>query len=80
MELLAQIRDGFVPSPNDIRGFFINLVIFKNALSHLPYRRALLTRDDQTFYELALQDTATVVLRRADEALAPSVAEGLVKG
>lgn len=72
LELLAQIRDGFVPSPNDIRGFFINLVIFKNALSHLPYRRALLTRDDQTFYELAFQDTTTVVLRRSEEGLVPS--------
>ncbi len=69
LELLAQIRDGFVPSPNDIRGYFINLIIFKNALTHLPYRRVLLTRDDQTFYELALQDVATAVLRRAEEGL-----------
>ena len=36
-------------------GYYINLVIFKNALAHLPYRRALLTRDDKTFYELAMQ-------------------------
>jgi len=76
LELLTQIGDGFVPSPNDIRGFFINLIIFKNALSHLPYRRALLTRDDQTFYELTLQDIATVVLRRTEEGLSsPALGE-----
>jgi len=69
LELLAQIRDGFVPSPNDIRGFFINLIIFKNALTHLPYRRVLLTRDDQTFFELALQDVDVAVLRRVEEGL-----------
>lgn len=69
MELLSQIREGFVPSPNDIRGFFINLVIFKNALAHLPYHQVLLTRDDQTFYELALQDTDTAVLHRVEESL-----------
>lgn len=80
LELLAQIRDGFVPSPNDVRGFFINLIIFKNALGHLPYRRALLTRDDESFYELALQDTATAVLRRAKDDLSLSSNEGLVNG
>ncbi|MGB4805000.1 MAG: protein kinase [Anaerolineae bacterium] len=67
LELLAQVQAGFVPSPNDISGYYINLVIFKNALAHLPYRHALLTRDDKTFYELSMQDTATVVLRRAEE-------------
>ena len=77
LELLVQIRDGFVPSPNDIRGYFINLVIFKNVLGHLPYRRALLTRDDQTFYELALRDVATAVLRRAEEGLILNSAKGV---
>ena len=67
LELLAQVQAGFVPSPNDISGYYINLVIFKNALAHLPYRHALLTRDDKTFYELVMQDTATVILRRAEE-------------
>lgn len=77
LELLAQIRDGFVPSPNDIRGYFINLVMFKNALAHLPYRRALLTRDDQTFFELALEGTATAVLRRVEAGPALGATEGL---
>ncbi len=67
LELLAEIRAGFVPSPNDIRGHYINLVIFKNALTHLPYRRALLTRDDRTFYELTLEGIGTAVLRRVDD-------------
>lgn len=70
LELLAEIRQGFVPSPNDIQGFFINLIIFKNALAHLPYRSVLLTRDDQSFYELALDGIDTAVLRRVEEGLA----------
>jgi len=72
LELLAQVRAGFVPSPNDIHGYYINLVIFKNALAHLPYRRALLTRDDKMFYELVMQGTATVILRRAEEGVLAS--------
>ena len=67
LELLAEIREGFVPSPNDIQGYFINLVIFKNALAHLPYRQVLLTRDDQTFYELILEKNAVARLRRFEK-------------
>jgi len=62
LELLAQIREGFTPSPDDIEGFFINLIMFKNALAHLPYRQVLLTRDDVQFYELVLKDNAVVTL------------------
>ena len=64
LELLAQIRDGFTPSPDDISGIYINLTIFRNALAHLPYRRVLLTRDDVTFYELIQDETALITLQR----------------
>jgi len=63
-ELLYQIRNGFVPSPNDIEGFFLNLVIFKNALSHLPFRRVLLTSDDKTFYEVVKNEDASINMQR----------------
>lgn len=64
LELLSQVQEGYTPSPDDQRGIFINLLVFKNALTHLPYRRALLTRDDQQYYELKRMDAASVVLRR----------------
>ena len=48
LELLEEINGGYIPSPDDISGIFINLLTFKNALAHLPYTRVLLTRDDQT--------------------------------
>jgi hypothetical protein len=63
-ELLYQIRNGFVPSPNDVEGFFLNLVIFKNALSHLPFNRVLLTPDDQKFYEVIKNDDATINMQK----------------
>jgi len=63
LELLAQVEAGFRPSPDDVSGFFINLIVFKNALARLPYRRALLTRDDQTYYELSQTDTTTLALQ-----------------
>ena len=63
LELLVQIREGFVPSPDDVGGFFINLVMFKNGLAHLSYRRVLLTRDDAHFYELAVGENAVITLQ-----------------
>ncbi len=66
-ELLYQIRNGFVPSPNDVEGFFLNLVIFKNALSHLPFRRVLLTPDDQKFYEVIKNEDATIYMQKWTE-------------
>ena len=52
LELLTLIADGHRPSPDDAEGVYVNLTIFKNALAHLPYRRALLTRDNRDFYEV----------------------------
>ncbi len=64
LELLAQVREGFTPSLDDLQGFFINLVVFKNALAHLPYRHAVLTRNDRQFYDVRLTDRSEVSLRR----------------
>lgn len=66
LEMLYQVTNGFVPSPDDISGVFVNLTIFKNALAHLPYKRVLLTRDDLQFYKLELIDTGVVGLEKLD--------------
>jgi hypothetical protein len=58
LELLEEINEGYIPSPDDISGIFINLLTFKNALAHLPYTRVLLTRDDKRYYELTQLDQA----------------------
>lgn len=69
LDLLAQIREGFTPSADALSGFFINLVIFKNMLAHLPYRSLLLTRDDGQYYEVVQSSVATIGLRKLDERL-----------
>jgi len=63
LELLEEINGGYIPSPDDISGIFINLLTFKNALAHLPYTRVLLTRDDKRYYELTLLDQARLRLQ-----------------
>jgi hypothetical protein len=51
-ELLAEIGAGGVPAPADLQGAFLNLTIFKNALTHLSYREVLITDDDRQFYRI----------------------------
>ncbi|MBE2240120.1 MAG: protein kinase [Caldilineaceae bacterium] len=63
-ELLARVSEGYLPSFYDLGGHYLNLVIFKNALTHLHYRRALLTRDDRTFFEVRQERHGRVSLRR----------------
>ena len=63
LELLEEINGGYIPSPDDVSGIFINLLTFKNALAHLPYTRVLLTRDDKRYYELTQVDQASLRLQ-----------------
>lgn len=51
-ELLIYISRGFKPSLNDVYGRFIELVIFRNMLQHLPYRSVMLTQDHHRFYQI----------------------------
>jgi serine/threonine protein kinase len=53
LEMLELIRRGYRPSPADLQGLFVNLVIFRNELLNLPFEKVLLTPDDETLYELA---------------------------
>ena len=51
-ELLIYVSRGFKPSLNDVYGRFIELVIFRNMLQHLPYRSVMLTQDHHRFYQI----------------------------
>lgn len=66
LELLFSIGRGFRPSLNDLRGPYVNLLIFRNALSHLPFRELLLTQDDQQFYRLAADQSNVISLTKEE--------------
>jgi hypothetical protein len=80
LEMLELIRRGYRPSPADLQGLFVNLVIFRNELLNLPFNKVLLTRDDQTLYELAgataAEGTIQLDLRRVEDAALPAIATG----
>lgn len=54
-EMLYFIQKGFSPSLNDIRGKFIELIIFKNLLENLNYKEVVVTRDNIEYYKISVK-------------------------
>lgn len=52
LEMLELIRSGYRPSPADLQGMFVNLLIFRNELMNLAFDRIVVTQDEQDLYEI----------------------------
>jgi serine/threonine protein kinase len=52
-EMLYFIQQGFNPSLNDLRGKFIELIIFKNLLENLSYNEVVVTKDNMEFFQIS---------------------------
>jgi serine/threonine protein kinase len=52
-EMLYFIQQGFSPSLNDLRGKFIELLIFKNLLENLSYKDVVVTKDNMEFFRIS---------------------------
>ena len=48
--MLYFIQQGFSPSLNDLRGKFVELIIFKNLLENLTYNEVVVTKDNLEFF------------------------------
>lgn len=51
-EMLYFIHKGFSPSLNDMKGKFIELLVFKNLLENLNYDEIVVTPDNKLFYSI----------------------------
>jgi serine/threonine protein kinase len=52
-EMLYFIQQGFSPSLNDLRGKFIELIVFKNLIENLSYSEVILTNNNINFYKIS---------------------------
>lgn len=52
-EMLYFIQQGFSPSLNDLKGKFVELVIFKNLLENLNYDEVVVTKDNMEFFKIS---------------------------
>lgn len=51
-EMLYFIEKGFSPSLNDLKGKFIELIVFKNLLENLKYDEIVVTPNNRDFYSI----------------------------
>ena len=52
-EMLMRLNDGYRPSVEEEKGFYLSLSVFKNVLSSAPYQEVLLTETGHRFYEIS---------------------------
>lgn len=64
-ELLDRLNRGYQPSPDDVQGRYLSLVVFKNLLSAAPYDELLLTRDGDMFYRVYRTGEGRISLKQA---------------
>jgi hypothetical protein len=61
-EMLYFIQQGFSPSLNDLRGKFIELIIFKNLLENLIYKEVVVTSDNLEFYRISKDEQSRLYI------------------
>lgn len=65
-EMLYFIQQGFSPSLNDLRGKFIELIIFKNLLENLIYKEVVVTSDNLEFYRISKDEQSRLYIETMD--------------
>lgn len=61
-EMLYFIQQGFSPSLNDLRGKFIELIIFKNLLENLTYKEVVVTSDNLEFFRISKDEQSRLYI------------------
>lgn len=65
-EMLHFLSKGFNPSLNDLKGRFVELLIFKNMLLNVPYRRLLVTDDKQQFFTISANPGNQIIIQKTE--------------
>lgn len=62
-EMLYFIQQGFSPSLNDLRGKFVELIIFKNLLENLNYKEVVVTKDNIEFFRISKDEQSRLEIQ-----------------
>lgn len=66
-EMLHRLNDGYRPSVEEERGYYLSLAVFKNLLGSAPYQEVLLSTSGHDFYRVARQPDGRLEMTRARE-------------
>ena len=64
-EMLQRLNDGYRPSVEEERGYYLSLAVFKNLLGSAPYQEVLLSTSGHDFYRVARQADGRLEMTRA---------------
>lgn len=65
-EMLYFIHKGFSPSLNDMKGKFIELLVFKNLLENLNYNEIVVTPDNKEFFSVKKDNFNKITIKKID--------------
>jgi hypothetical protein len=64
-EMLQRLNEGYRPSVEEERGYYLSLAVFKNQLGSAPYQEVLLSTSGHDFYRVARQVDGRLEMTRA---------------
>ena len=62
--MLYFIHKGFSPSLNDMKGKFIELLVFKNLLENLNYNEIVVTPDNKEFFSVKKDNSNKIAIKK----------------
>ena len=65
-EMLYFIHKGFSPSLNDMKGKFIELLVFKNLLENLNYNEIVVTPDNKEFFSVKKDNLNKITIKKLE--------------
>lgn len=65
-EMLYFIQKGFSPSLNDLKGKFVELIVFKNLLENLKYDEIVVTPNNREFYSIKKSGSSKININKVN--------------
>ena len=69
-EMLDRLNQGYRPTVDELQGYYLSLVVFKNILGSAPYQEVLLTPTGHEFYSVTRHPDGQLVMHLSEESIA----------
>ncbi len=67
-EMLQRLNEGYIPSVEELQGYYLSLTVFKNVLASAPYQEVLLTTNGRQYQKISREKDGVLVLEHVKEA------------
>jgi len=74
-EMLERLNEGYRPTIEEIQGYYLSLIVFKNVLGAAPYQEVLLTTTGHEFYAIERESDGRLQMRLAEASSGNGIAK-----